>query len=86
MEQRVRCRAAEHARNCDGYANTVDHFTPKSLARLLHWNKDQLNQPDNLIPMHRLCHNIKDRFTAQVKLQVKAQLLRNRYISLGGHI
>lgn len=85
IERGVRCEAAVHARSCVGYANSIDHLTPRAVAKLLGWRKKELNNPDNLVPMFRPCHVMKDKDTAKVKIQVRWQL-RGKYIGLGEHI
>ena len=85
LSERPRCEAAEHVGNCPGWANSIDHLTPKAVAKLLGWKKKQMDDPMNLVPMFRGCHDRKDKYTAQVKWQVKLQL-RGRFIGLGEHI
>ena len=85
LDTGIKCEAAVHARSCVGYANTVDHFTPRSVAKLLRWKAWQINDPMNLIPMFRACHDIKDRKTALVKLQVKFQQ-KGGTIYFGKHV
>lgn len=85
MERSRRCMAEVRSPNCTGLGETLDHLTPRSVAKLLGWKTRQLNHPANLIPMCRPCHILKDRPTPLVKLQVKYQL-RGGELKLGEHI
>lgn len=78
-----RCEAPQGCNVTDGL--TVDHFTPKCIAKLLGWSRKQIDQPAN---RQLLCwdhHKQKDSVTPQVKEQVRFQL-KGGFIPFGQHI
>lgn len=78
-----RCEAPEGCNVTEGL--TVDHFTPKSIAKLLGWSRRQMDHPTN---RQLLCwphHQKKDQVTPQIKAQVQFQL-KGGYIPFGKHI
>ncbi len=89
MEQ-LACEAEIHHKNCLGYADTVDHFSPKCIEKIRKakdpfYDPSLLDSPENLIPMYRKCHDMKDRVTPFKKNQIKFQL-NGAYITFGRHI
>ena len=44
-------------------ADTLDHLTPPKIARALSWKSDDYKNPNARVPMHRMCHELKDRST-----------------------
>lgn len=89
MLERELCQAQTHHPSLVGephFADTVDHFTPRCMIQdpLFHLDPALLDDPLNRIPMHRLCHNLKDLFTPAKYYQRRNQLM-GRYIGLGEH-
>ena len=41
-------------------ADTVDHLTPPKIARVLSWKSDDYKNLNARVPMHRMCHELKD--------------------------
>lgn len=60
VEQGIPCSAPEHVEECPGVADTIDHFTPRGVGRLVGISQHQLDKPDNLQPLSRPCHAAKD--------------------------
>lgn len=78
-----RCEAPEGCNVKKGL--TIDHFTPKCVAKMLGWSRKQLNDPMN---RQKLCwdhHLMKDSVTPQVKEQVRFQL-QGGFIDFGQHV
>ena len=68
----TRCEAPDGCSVTSGL--TVDHFTPKCVAKILGWSRKKLNAPSN---RQLLCwdhHLKKDSVTPQIKQQLKFQL------------
>lgn len=57
------CSAPEHTDSCDGVGNTQDHFTARSIAKVLGWSRRQIDSPDNLQALSQSCHRAKDMST-----------------------
>jgi len=53
---------------------TVDHHTPKCIAKELGWTQEQLNDPMNLQALCEKHHNEKDATTSHRLVQVRKQL------------
>ena len=70
----MRCEAPIHAEGCDGIGSTKDHFTARSIAKLLGWTPKQINDRDNLQWLSPACHVEKDRTTPARKALLEAQL------------
>lgn len=85
MKERFRCEAPFHTPDCSGWGTTRDHFTPRSVAKLLRWKKKQIDSPENIQYLSSECHREKDKNTRDIKIQVKQQL-KGRFIGFGEHI
>ena len=62
-ERNSPCEASVHVPNCSGLGETKDHFTPKSIAKVLGWTYKQMNEPMNLQYLSTACHREKDSTT-----------------------
>jgi len=69
-----RCEAPRHHKNCNGRGETVDHHTPKCIAKIFGWKRKQINAPENLQYLSKPCHREKDRSTPKRKLLLQGQL------------
>jgi hypothetical protein len=78
------CEAPEHVDGCDGRGTTRDHFTPRSIARLLRWPNKRVNSTENIQWLSEACHTEKDRSTPRRLKQVRQQL-GGRRIEFGEH-
>ena len=86
------CQAPIHEPNCPCqtcqrtscercHLTNIDHFTPKSVSKLLGWTRKQTNSPENLQWLSLECHREKDRTTPKRKELLHRQLKGN-FISL----
>ncbi|HLE49362.1 MAG TPA: hypothetical protein VI819_05025 [Patescibacteria group bacterium] len=81
MPERKRCGAQIHHPNCDGWANSIDHFTPKCIGQAFGLEKKEVASEENLVPMNKLCHRLKDQSTTQ-RYQLLMKQKRGSSISL----
>jgi hypothetical protein len=59
-----RCEAPQHTRKCDGIGSTRDHFTPKSLLKVLNFRSPKYwNREENIQYLSPSCHSEKDAIT-----------------------
>jgi hypothetical protein len=78
------CEAPFHVEGCDGRGSTRDHFTPRSIAKLLRWGTKRVNSPENIQWLSEACHAEKDRSTPR-RLQQVRQQLNGRRLDFGDH-
>ncbi len=57
------CEASIHEQECERIGSTKDHFTPRSIARLLDWSIPQMNDERNIQKLSEACHKKKDEIT-----------------------
>lgn len=62
-ETSIPCEAPTHVVNCSGRGETKDHFTPRSIAKVLGWTQKQLGDPMNIQHLSTACHQEKDSST-----------------------
>jgi 5-methylcytosine-specific restriction endonuclease McrA len=43
--------------------NTQDHFTPRSVGKVLGWTRKQIESPENMQALSQVCHSQKDSST-----------------------
>lgn len=72
------CEAPYHVANCTGIGESVDHFTPKCIARLLGWTDDEINDKTNKQWLSFACHAAKDLTTNNRLKLLTAQLTRDQ--------
>lgn len=53
----------EHGHPIPHMADTVDHLTPKKIARELGWRSEDFKSENARVPMHAECHALKDAST-----------------------
>jgi hypothetical protein len=75
MKEKRSCEAEYHVKDClcqrcqrrncaDCHQITLDHFTPKCIAKgILHWKPKQTNSDQNTQWLSRECHQEKDHTT-----------------------
>lgn len=85
MKERRPCEAEVHDPRCNGWANSIDHFTPKCIAKLWGWSKKQTEDPMNLQYLNEYCHRLKDKATPDMKRQLLEQM-KGKFIGLGEHV
>ncbi len=73
MAERVKCQAEIHHSKCNGFANNIDHFTPRCIGKLFGLSEEEIDQKVNLVPMNRYCHRLKDRSTPHRKVLLADQ-------------
>jgi hypothetical protein len=78
------CEAPEHVSDCNGLGSTIDHLTPKCIARVLGWRRKKLNAADNLQLLSEECHQAKDRDTA-MRRNLLIEQLEGRTVRFGDH-
>ena len=60
----MRCEAPFHVEGCNGIGETVDHHTPRCIAKkVLGWTESQVNAPENIQRLSVACHRHKDKDT-----------------------
>lgn len=72
-EDYERCQAAIHHPKCDGYADNIDHFTPRCILKLFRTAPKDRDE-NNLVPMNANCHKLKDASTPKRKQLLEHQL------------
>jgi len=79
------CEAPYHVEGCSGYGETIDHHTPRCIARkILHWKKKQIDAPENIQYLSKACHREKDRTTCErfrlAKKVLTAEVTQEEYL------
>lgn len=64
---------------------TVDHFTPKCIARMLGWSRKQVQDPMNKQLLCKEHHREKDESTPDKVFQLREQR-KGRFIGFGEHL
>lgn len=81
-EQEKPCQAPYHAEGCNGIGETVDHLTPRCIAKhILGWTRKQIDDPMNLQYLSKACHKEKDSTTVQ-RFQLALRQKRGEMITL----
>ena len=76
------CPCLNCKKNCDNcHELTIDHFTPKCIAKVFNWNRKTTSSHSNTQMLSVPCHRIKDRSTPQ-RFQLALQQRRGRFIGL----
>jgi hypothetical protein len=70
-----RCEAEVHDPRCNGWADSVDHFTAKAIARILGWTHEEIVSPDNKQHLNSHCHRLKDKST-QARVELATALVK----------
>jgi hypothetical protein len=76
-----KCQAAYHAPEfyddqgqiIRHIANTIDHLTPKGIARSLAWKARDFRNPNARVPMNSKCHQLKESSTIARKRLLERQ-------------
>jgi 5-methylcytosine-specific restriction endonuclease McrA len=79
-----KCEAPIHSKDCCGYGLTRDHFTPRSIAKVLKWSGNELGAPENLQYLSPQCHRDKDATTAK-RLSLLERQLKGKEVKFGDH-
>ena len=76
----------EDGSQCDNEATTVDHFTPKTIAKdVLGWSDQQINAAANKQYLCRRCHRRKDYDTPFRKRVLQGQIAGRQSVGFGAH-
>ncbi len=78
------CEAPIHVRECSGFGETKDHFTPKCIAKLLRWKQKQIEDPLNIQYLSFACHKEKDS-TTPARLQLLKDQLGGKMFTFRQH-
>ena len=76
-----KCQAAIHHPKCNGYADNIDHFTPKCILKLFRIAPEDQDK-NNLVPINIHCHRLKDASTPNRKKLLCGQLFNGNVVSL----
>lgn len=79
------CEAPSHVAGCNGKGTTVDHFTPKCVARELGWTKDMVESWENKQYLSEACHKAKDKDTPARAALVRYQEKQGHEVKFGEH-
>jgi|GEM_PF-5594451 len=66
-------------------ADSIDHFTPRCIAKLLELTQFEVGNYINHIPMNSDCHKLKDRSTPARKYLLKRILSSNIEVTLNDY-